>query len=135
MITQLPNYLLTLRKEKPCIYNVLLTKYKKRGYLLNRTEIIAVMAIVVVMRMIHIMHHFDSIIHHIHIEIIKVPMQSIKKLCENLNLPYGDQFTQDWAYELPDQYRTKKWLDKYISAYLHNGYSSTEKKRINDFIS
>ncbi|NUE95150.1 hypothetical protein GYW75_01915 [Gilliamella sp. ESL0232] len=57
-------------------------------------------------------------------------MQIIKKLCDDLNLPYGDRFTQDWAYDLPDQYRTKYWLNKYIFAYLYNGYSSIEKKEL-----
>lgn len=57
-------------------------------------------------------------------------MQIIKKLCDDLNLRYGDRFTQDWTYELPDQYRTKYWLNKYIFAYLYNGYSSIEKKEL-----
>ncbi|OCG58538.1 hypothetical protein [Gilliamella sp. GillExp13] len=57
-------------------------------------------------------------------------MHIIKNLCDDLNLPYGDRFTQDWAYELPDQYRTKYWLNKYIFAYLYNGYSSIEKKEL-----
>lgn len=57
-------------------------------------------------------------------------MQKNKRLCDDLGLPLGDRFTQDWAYELPDEYRTKDWLNKYISAYLQNKYSSEEKKEL-----
>ncbi|CAI3928087.1 unnamed protein product [Commensalibacter communis] len=41
----------------------------------------------------------------------------IRRLCKDLNLPSGDAHTQDWAYELPNEYRTQEWLDQYISAY------------------
>lgn len=54
-------------------------------------------------------------------------MSSINRLCEDLGLPKGDKFTQDWAYELPEAYRTSKWLDKYIAAYLNNAYATPEK--------
>ena len=57
-------------------------------------------------------------------------MEIIETICSDLNLPHGDLFTQDWAYELPDQYRTKDWLKKYISAYLYNGYPTTGQREL-----
>lgn len=50
-------------------------------------------------------------------------MNEINKICCDLGVPVGDSFTQDWAYELPEKYRTKEWLNNYISAYLNNDYS------------
>ncbi|OCG76734.1 hypothetical protein A9G42_07335 [Gilliamella sp. Nev6-6] len=55
-------------------------------------------------------------------------MYELKKLCHDLHLPSGDKFTQDWAYELPEQYRTEEWLDRYIRAYTHSTYSKTQKR-------
>ncbi|MDC9822086.1 hypothetical protein ABRQ07_17465 [Pectobacterium polonicum] len=57
-------------------------------------------------------------------------MSEINQICNDLGLPVGDGFTQDWAYELPDEYRTKEWLDKYITAYLKNGYSVEGKNEL-----
>ena len=50
-------------------------------------------------------------------------MNEISKICYDLGLPIGDGFTQDWVYELPEKYRTREWLDKYITAYLRKDYS------------
>lgn len=57
-------------------------------------------------------------------------MDEIKKICSDLCLPAGDDFMQDWAYELPDEYRTEEWLGKYIYAYLNNHYSLRGKKEL-----
>lgn len=54
-------------------------------------------------------------------------MNGIDRICKDLNLPRGDFFTQDWAYELPEKFRTTYWLKKYISAYLDINYSKVEK--------
>ncbi len=54
-------------------------------------------------------------------------MDVISKICHDLGLPTGDGYTQDWAYELPDEYRTKEWLAKYIVAYLN--YSDSFEAR------
>ena len=70
-------------------------------------------------------------------------MYEIKKICSDLVLPTGDRITQDWAYELPDEYRTKEWLVKYTEAYLNNNYPLAIKSElmtlcldvINDLIS
>ncbi|AFI88495.1 hypothetical protein F6Q07_22910 [Pectobacterium parmentieri] len=57
-------------------------------------------------------------------------MNEINNICNDLGLPIGDNFTQDWAYELSDEYRTEEWLDKYITAYLNNGYSVSSKNEL-----
>lgn len=33
-------------------------------------------------------------------------MNAINVLCKDLKLPKGDLYTQDWVYELPEEYRT-----------------------------
>jgi hypothetical protein len=54
-------------------------------------------------------------------------MNEMGKICGDLGLPVGDNFTQDWFYELSENYRTKEWLDKYIIAYANNDHSLSEK--------
>ncbi|PHM62642.1 hypothetical protein [Xenorhabdus ishibashii] len=54
-------------------------------------------------------------------------MNTIERICKDLGLPKGDRFTQDWGLELPEKYRTKEWLNKYITAYSNNNYSKMEK--------
>lgn len=69
-------------------------------------------------------------------------MNAINVLCKDLKLPKGDSYTQDWVYELPEEYRTEEWLDKYIVAYSNSNYSEQEKNLlmslmldiINDFL-
>lgn len=55
-------------------------------------------------------------------------MNAVDNLCKSLGLPHGDKFTQDWVYELAEEFRTKNWLEKYIFAYSNNNYSKSEKK-------
>ncbi|KAF0866041.1 hypothetical protein [Pseudomonas sp. LD120] len=57
-------------------------------------------------------------------------MNEIDRICKDLKLPRGDFFTQDWAYELPEEFRTTYWLKKYISAYLDINYSKVEKNAL-----
>ncbi|MDH2914799.1 hypothetical protein N7V53_20095 [Kosakonia sp. HypNH10] len=57
-------------------------------------------------------------------------MSVISKICHDLGLPTGDRFTQDWAYELPDEYRTKEWLAKYIAAYSNNSDSLEVRREL-----
>lgn len=49
-------------------------------------------------------------------------MRAIERLSRDLGLPPAESHTQDWAYELPDQYRTREWLDRYMAAYHACGY-------------
>lgn len=52
-----------------------------------------------------------------------VYLTEVIKICGDAGLLGGDGFTQGWAYDLPEKYRTKEWLDKYITAYINNDYS------------
>ncbi|AWH21213.1 hypothetical protein [Stenotrophomonas sp. ZAC14D2_NAIMI4_6] len=49
-------------------------------------------------------------------------MRAIERLSRDLGLPPADSHSQDWAYELPDPYRTDAWLDRYLAAYHDSGY-------------
>lgn len=54
-------------------------------------------------------------------------MKLIENICKELGLPKGDHFTQDWVYELPEEFYTKKWLKEYISAYSKGKFNDAEK--------
>lgn len=68
--------------------------------------------------------------------------ESIERLTKDLGLPKAESYTQDWAYEVPDEYRTESYLEKYITAYKNPEYNESDKKLlmqlmldiINDFI-
>lgn len=45
-------------------------------------------------------------------------------------IPSGDSFTQDWIYELPEEFRTKEWLNKYVIHYLNDDYNFFEKNEL-----
>lgn len=52
----------------------------------------------------------------------------IRRLCWDLGLPPGDSFTQDWAYELPEEFRGEASLYKYLSTYTREDYGTSEKR-------
>lgn len=54
--------------------------------------------------------------------------ESIRKICEDLELPKGDDFTQDWIYELPEEFRGFDYFKKYFEAYIFNSYDLEVKK-------
>lgn len=89
-----------------------------------------------------LLEHLFHIVLHILINLRKQRMNAINVLCKDLKLPKGDSYTQDWVYELPEEYRTEEWLDKYIVAYSNSNYSEQEKNLlmslmldiINDFL-
>jgi hypothetical protein len=53
---------------------------------------------------------------------------AIERVCRDLGLPPGDSYTQDWVYELPEEYRTSEFFSKYAAAYLMPEYGSAEKR-------
>jgi len=57
-------------------------------------------------------------------------MHAIDRLCSDLGLPPGNAYTQDWAYELPEEYRTLAWLDRYLQAYHAGGYPLDARKEL-----
>lgn len=54
--------------------------------------------------------------------------QHIKIICDDLDIPEGDKFTQDWEYELPEEYRTFPYFKKYFQAYIFNNYQIEVKQ-------
>lgn len=55
---------------------------------------------------------------------------AIKRLCIDLGLPAGDAFTQDWEYELPEEFRSAAWLQRFLVAYERAEYGPAEKQVI-----
>ena len=55
-------------------------------------------------------------------------MSELAKLCQDLDFPFIDTFSQDWKYEVPIKYRTSEWLAKYLYVYLNNNYSTVQKQ-------
>jgi hypothetical protein len=54
--------------------------------------------------------------------------RAIQKICQDLGLPTGDSFTQDWAYELSQEFRDEAALYKYLSTYTKEGYGASEQR-------
>ena len=55
-------------------------------------------------------------------------MSAIRRICQDLGLPIGDSFTQDWAYELPEEFRDEAAFYKYLAAYRREEYGNNEKR-------
>lgn len=55
---------------------------------------------------------------------------AIEKLCRDFHLPLGDEYTQDWIYELADEHRTLDRVVQYIGAYTRPDYDSDDKHLI-----
>ena len=53
---------------------------------------------------------------------------ALERICADLGLPQGDAYTQDWAYELGEEYRTESYLYKYLAAYGNPGYGTSERQ-------
>jgi hypothetical protein len=53
--------------------------------------------------------------------------EAIVRVCQGLGLPVGDSFSQDWAYELPEEFRTREFFERYLRAYSVPGYGPAEK--------
>lgn len=59
---------------------------------------------------------------------------AIGNICRRLGLPPADAFTQDWAYELSDEFRSADWLQKYISSFDSDQFGQFEKQILMDLI-
>ena len=53
---------------------------------------------------------------------------TIKRLCEDLGLPAGDAYTQDWVYELPPAFRSREFFGRYLAAYMRPDYGDEERR-------
>jgi hypothetical protein len=51
----------------------------------------------------------------------------LKRVCADLGLPVGDAYTQDWAYELAEEYRRESWAQRYLDAYGNPAYGKCER--------
>ena len=52
---------------------------------------------------------------------------ALKRVCEDLGVPAPDSYSQDWAYELPEAYRTEDYFSRYLDAYQRPSYGAAEK--------
>jgi hypothetical protein len=59
---------------------------------------------------------------------------AIARVCQDLGLPAGDAYSQDWAYELPEEFRTKECFERYLRAYSTPGYGHAEKRVLMELI-
>ncbi len=59
---------------------------------------------------------------------------AIERVCADLGLPAGGAFTQDWAYELGEEFRTAAYFDKYLAAYANPAYGRMERHVLVDLI-
>ncbi len=60
--------------------------------------------------------------------------RSIEQLCKDLKLPSGDEFTQDWIYELPEEFRTFEYFKKYFNTYIFSNYNAETKALLLDLM-
>ncbi|HZN93037.1 MAG TPA: hypothetical protein VFB81_10050 [Myxococcales bacterium] len=59
---------------------------------------------------------------------MRLEWSAIRRICQDLGLPAGDSYTQDWVYELPAKYRSKEFLTRYVAAYSNPEYGHGEKR-------
>ena len=53
---------------------------------------------------------------------------AISRLSTDLGLPEGDAYTQEWAHELPEEFRTGTYLRRYLKAYSNPSYGDAERR-------
>jgi hypothetical protein len=53
---------------------------------------------------------------------------TIEKICRDLGLPLGDSYTQDWIYELPEEFRSPEFFFRYVDAYSRPDYGKAEQQ-------
>ncbi|MGK3963949.1 hypothetical protein WMF38_07180 [Sorangium sp. So ce118] len=63
---------------------------------------------------------------------IKTQVEAIRKICFDLSLPEGNSYTQDWAHELPEEFRTEAAFYKYMNAYTNPTYDDPERHLLMD---
>lgn len=53
---------------------------------------------------------------------------AIRRICSDLGLPEGDAYTQEWAHELPDEFRGASAFYDYVRAYSNPAYGDAERR-------
>lgn len=59
---------------------------------------------------------------------------AIDRICTDLGLWRGDAYTQDWAWEIPQEFRTDVWLERYLTAFIREDYGPHERHELFDLI-
>ncbi|WP_438024156.1 hypothetical protein [Sorangium sp. So ce233] len=59
---------------------------------------------------------------------IEKQAESIRRICSDLGLPVGDSYTQDWIYELPEEFRDETAFYRYLEAYANPAYGDSERR-------
>lgn len=59
---------------------------------------------------------------------------AIDRICTDLGIWRGDAFTQDWAWEMPEEFRTDTWLERYLAAFVRQDYGPHERHELFDLI-
>ncbi|AKT43559.1 hypothetical protein [Chondromyces crocatus] len=59
---------------------------------------------------------------------VKTQLAAIRRLCADLGLPEGGPYTQDWAYELPEEFRSEAHFYRYVDAYQNAAYGDLERQ-------
>lgn len=59
---------------------------------------------------------------------IEDEIASIRRICSDLGLPEGDSYVQDWAYELPQEFRDEISFYRYLHAYANPIYGDPERR-------
>lgn len=60
--------------------------------------------------------------------------QAIDRLCRDLGVPTGEAYTQDWAFEMPADYRSEAWFDRYLEAFQRADYGWWEREELLNLI-
>jgi hypothetical protein len=60
--------------------------------------------------------------------------QAIDRLCRDLGVPPGDAYIQDWAFEMPADYRSEAWFNRYLEAFQRADYGWWEREELLDLI-
>jgi hypothetical protein len=60
--------------------------------------------------------------------VIEGEIASIRRICSDLGLPEGDSYVQDWAYELPEEFRDEISFYRYLDAYANPTYGDSERR-------
>jgi len=60
--------------------------------------------------------------------------EALDRICTDLGLWRGDRRTQDWAFEVPDTFRTDAWLASYLEAFVRTDYGHSERQALFDLI-
>lgn len=59
---------------------------------------------------------------------------AIDRICSDLGLWRGDAHTQDWAWEMPEEFRTDAWLERYLAAFARKDYGPRERYELFDLV-